>query len=450
MSRTLRVMGKCTVAKSLALLNPEILSEQFSVAGTKWDGCMKVVDIYARDEAYLKFIEESILEAIKNNEEFAADTEEERVRLARKHIREKQLWAMCPYKECLDRINEAFGNEIPEEHLFLYADSSYNKLRNISDLEYLANYYESPTGKGYSDCFEDINKFMKSTFNHDTYKMGFDLVVGCVPCVDDTCGDYMKQAKRLAGKMAVLTVSNYWLRRRGIRFEFEANSFNKKVLPYISDIIYYDDSKMALGEDVLGGLSGVVINNYPLSNVNVYYANDKLAIENDIEGPKMRGRIFNKAGLNDLDPVVYAVAKRVDLKGLNKLEVCKHKDTGKYRVAVKDSCGKDCYYDKDGKLKGVYNYIVLEPNMECPKLYREMFTVESGDEAESLISYLRTSVIRYILAKTMASEKVGAKKNWGMIPAPTSLDKKWTNARVCGMLGLKKYMSLIEQTMKEV
>ena len=93
---------------------------------------------------------------------------------------------------------------------------------------------------------------------------------------------------------------------------------------------------------------------------------------------------------------------------------------------------------------------MLKPNEECPKLYRVLFAVGSQSEAESLISYLKTSVIRYILAHTMMTELVSTKKNWSTIPAPPSLDKKWTNSKVYTFLNLKKCKDVIEATMKEV
>lgn len=445
MGRTLRVTRKGGTAKKLALVNPEILEEQFNAAYIKWDGSMKILDIYARDETYLKFIEDSILGVIKDSEEFDAYTEEERVRMARKRIRENQLWAICPYKECVDRINEYFGNEIPEDHIIMYPNSK-NKFMNMTVvLGYLADYYESLSGSKYNPKYEKENKFMKSTFNPETYKMGFNLVVGCIPEGEDTYNEYMYCAKRLASDTAVLTVPTYWLRNRKMRLSFNDNTFNRSVLSYMWNGVYYNDSKIALGKDVLGGLSCVVFERYGGPNIGVRYVDDRF-ISEDSENY----RLYRKDVLTTFDPVVYEVAKRMDLKDMPSLEVNNNMDTAKYRVAVGEHCGKDCYYDENGKMRGVHDYIVLKPNEECPKHYKALFTVESQSEAESLISYLKTSVIRYILANTMMAEQVVAKKNWSMIPAPSSLDKKWTNAKVYAFLNLKKYKDIIEATMREV
>lgn len=445
MGRTLRVTRKGGTAKKLALVNPEILEEQFNAAYIKWDGSMKILDIYARDEAYLKFIEDSILVTIKDDKEFDAPTEEGRIRMARKHIRENQLWAICPYKECVDRINEYFGNEIPEDHIILYPNAKNKYLNMELVLGYLADYYESLSGSKYNSKYEKENKFMKSTFNPETYKMGFNLVVGCIPEGEDTYNEYMYHARRLASDMAVLTVPNHWLINRKMHVDFDGNTFNRGALSYMWNGIYYNDSKLVLGKDVLGGLSCVVFNSYRGENVGVRYVDDRFTTE-DYDNY----RLYRKSVLTTFNPVVYEVAKRMDLKDMPKLEVKSNVDITKYRVAVGEYCGGDCYYDEDGKLKGVHDYIVLKPNEECPKLYRVLFAVESQSEAESLISYLKTSVIRYILAHTMMAELVSTKKNWSTIPAPPSLDKKWTNSKVYTFLNLKKCKDVIEATMKEV
>ncbi len=456
MSRTLRVFHKAYGSggyKELALVNPEAASDQIDTMEFTFTKDTKVLDIYARDETYLKLIEQKIFEFIQNDSEFDADTEEEHDFLVRKHIRENQLFAICPYVECIDNINKYFNNMIPASHILQYKALGRRKYFLMQSEGYISEYVRDWSRASYRPDNKAENEFIQATLDPTTFSLGFDVVIGFLP-ENNNYIDFMYYGCMMCrGRLSVITPTT-WMDNGPRAMNSE---YREKIRRYIKEVIYFPNSKDIADINVYGGMS--MLDLWHLGDFDRpddgHYRPAKMWTKSySYKMEHLCTSLTMNTSLNvvrDLNPVLNKLAMKLEKDKSKIIKPVKSDDTDCYRVAVRGTFDNRVFYDENDKLRGVGDAVVLEPGNECLWPYKTLVTCDSIEEAKSLRSYINTTPIQYVLAISAVSNDVTDKRNWRHIPMPENLDHRFTDTEVYKMLGLiPKWQTIIKRTMGEV
>lgn len=454
MGRTLRVFHKAYGNggyKNLALVNPEAALDQIETGNFPFTKDTKVLDIYARDETYLKLIEQKIFEVIQNDSEFDADTEEEHEYLVRKHIRENQLFAICPYEECVDSINKCFSNMVPASHILQYKAFGGRKYNLMQFVGYISEYVRDWSRASYNPDKKEENEFIQATLDTTTFSLGFDLVVGFLP-ENNTYIDFMYYGCMLCrGRLSVITPTT-WMGKgtRGMNTEYR-----EQIKRYIKLVVYFPNSKDIADVEVYGGMSMLFLK--PLRDFDRPYDGSYRPAKmwtrsHSYKMEHLCTSLAMNTSLNvvrDLNPLLNKIAMKLEKDRSKLIKPVKADDTDCYRVAIRGTFDDRVFYDENDELRGLGKAVVLEPGNECLYPYKTLVTCKSLEEAKSLRSYINTTPIQYVLAVSAVSKDVADKRNWRHIPMPENLNHRFTDTEVYEMLGLiPKWQTIIKRTMK--
>ncbi len=125
-------------------------------------------------------------------------------------------------------------------------------------------------------------------------------------------------------------------------------------------------------------------------------------------------------------------------------------DVGKYKVVSNEMLGYAFFFDDEGKIIGSPEYKILEPNVVCTTHYCVYKTFDNINEAESLISYLYSKLIRFVTAFTLTGTTTSKAEFWRFVPAPGSFDHIFTDEELYKAFNLpQKYIEVIESVIKE-
>ena len=126
-----------------------------------------------------------------------------------------------------------------------------------------------------------------------------------------------------------------------------------------------------------------------------------------------------------------------------------HADIPKYKVVSNEMLGYAFFFDKDGKILGSPDYKVLNPGIVCSSHYCVYRSFNNKREADSLVSYLNTKLIRFITALTLTGTTTSKQEFWRFVPDPGALDHIFTDQELYTKYGLSDdEVKLIESVIK--
>lgn len=129
---------------------------------------------------------------------------------------------------------------------------------------------------------------------------------------------------------------------------------------------------------------------------------------------------------------------------------CNEKDIYKWKVVLNQMIGYSYFYDERGMSIGGNRAYILKPGQVCAFNYFCVRVCNSKAECDSVVQYLNTKFIKYIILNSLISTSMGNRETWRFVPDPGSFDHIFTDNEL-----YKKYsltadeISLIESVIKE-
>lgn len=107
----------------------------------------------------------------------------------------------------------------------------------------------------------------------------------------------------------------------------------------------------------------------------------------------------------------------------------------KYKVIMSKASAEHAgQTDNEGRKRIVSRIEILAPNQICSETYLLLSTFDSKEEAQNLVSYVRTCFFRFLLSTILLTQNI-AKDKYQFIPIQ-NFKKKWTDAELYKKYGL--------------
>lgn len=120
-----------------------------------------------------------------------------------------------------------------------------------------------------------------------------------------------------------------------------------------------------------------------------------------------------------------------------------------YKVVQNEMLGYSFFYE-DGKIIGSPDYKILPPGMICTEHYCVYGAFDNLGEAQSMVSYLNTKLIRFLTSTTLTGTTTQKAEFWRFVPDPNVFDHVFTNEELYKRYNLNNEdISLIESVIKE-
>lgn len=310
--------------------------------------------------------------------------------------------------------------------------------------------YDDPTIAG--NIVYTADKVTKEVIQGAFGDMKFDVVIGNPPYNNDIYLDFVQLCfdREISGegyKPGILHDKGYacfitpakWQAKGGDKNE----QFRKDIVPHISKIVFYPDTREVFDIDSQGGIS------YYLMSKDTH---SKKHLKTICKIQKM----FETTGeweLCDISKVMYntkiqgIIAKLGDYTQLS----CQNNAaSGRFNVAITNVYSeKNCTNKKGSALVTISPYVVQNTiKRNADTSFLESF--ENQNEAESYISYLETKFIRFMFLMAKCSLHMQSDFSWRFIPDPGAFDHIFTDQELYQKYGLTPdEIAIIESVIKE-
>lgn len=313
-------------------------------------------------------------------------------------------------------------------------------------------------------------------------RMKFDVVVGNPPYNNDLYIPFVKLGKYISNQYILMITPAKWQGKDDKDNKFIRNEIEK----HSSKVVYYQDARELFDIAEIDGIqyylidklstynTQIIINKFRGSenskvrricgvlNNNAYKIIEKLCNFNKIVVDYNSNHY--KLKKSEIDEALYDFQSRDNcrllkiyssskvLDGMIPISIVhanKH-DIDRYRVIQNEMLGYSFFYDKDGKIIGSPDYKILSPDIVCTSHYCVYRSFNNLDEAQSMLSYLNTKLVRFLTSMTLTGTTTQKKEFWRFVPDPGNFDHIFTDEEL-----YKKYsltddeISLIESVIKE-
>lgn len=302
--------------------------------------------------------------------------------------------------------------------------------------------------------------------------VNFDVVTGNPPYNKDLYITFASEGHKLASKYDCWITPAKWCGKAGS----ENNKFRQEVVPNISKINYFPNATELFDIAEIDGISiffadkeihkekeiinsckiNTVLNSKETREINGVLNNATMGIIKKLSGCKniivdySSNHYKIKEDVdNNGDISIFAGGKIAGKCSLN--DIGKNRDDiGKYKVVSNEMLGYSFFFDKNGKMIGSPEYNILQPNVVCDTHYCVYRTFDNISEAESLVSYLNTKLIRFITSMSLTGTTTSKEEFWRFVPDPGELNHIFTDEEL-----YKKYsltpgeINIIESIIKD-
>ena len=354
----------------------------------------------------------------------------------RKHILENQIYGICTdsFEEMIIKrrmLGDPFSdNENISTIAYVHPVSGASK--QFRELVQLKKY---KTQKEREQAFAQIQYALKEKFK----QMDFDVVVGNPPYNNDMYLSFVMIGHKLAKQFTLMITPAKWQAKGGGQNDL----FRKEIVPYMSKIVYYPDSRDVFNIQLQGGISYYICTKQIEVNkqLNVFCSINKQLESNETEScdgtiifsSKVRG-IVDK--LNTGNKLLYQKDRNLDKK---------------YVVAI-----TNVYVGGGFLSKSTGNTLMLiQPYKQTSKYKRNadttlLISFDNEYQADSYIQYINTRLIRFLFFISCCGMHLNNEYSWRFVPDPGAFDHIFTDEEL-----YKKYnltddeIKLIESVIKE-
>jgi site-specific DNA-methyltransferase (adenine-specific) len=352
--------------------------------------------------------------------------------------------------------NMIYVVEIQAKNMFLYHCAF-----DINDTNKLNTFYGSYLSKEFDNHMKNVWKVEK-----------FDITIGNPPYQDELIAKkgsakplynlFTEKSVNISEKILFITPSRWFAGGKGL------DNFRKMMVSSdkITLIKHFDDATEIFGKtvDITGGVSyfifdnnhqgGCLLNNTHVNlskydivvNPKYYSIIDKVSkfdgLEKICKGQSYSGIITNDKRLSSIkknDEQIKCYVSKVNgyEKWIDRDQIRSSIDLEKWKVITAESNGS---YPKFG------NKIISGPNEICNQSYI-VFEVNNKDECESLLSYLNTKTVNFLLSIRKISQHI--KPNTCKWIPIIPFDREWTDEMLYEHFNLTDdEINLIEEKMK--
>lgn len=354
----------------------------------------------------------------------------------RKHILENQIYGICTdgFEEMMIKrrmLGDPFSdNENISTIAYVHPVSGASK--QFKELVQLKKY---KTQKEREQAFGEIQHALKEKFK----QMDFDVVVGNPPYNNDMYLSFVMTGHELAKQFTLMITPAKWQAKGGGQNDL----FRKTIVPYMSKIVYYPDSRDVFNIQLQGGISYYICTKQIEVNkqLNVFCSINKQLESNGTEScdgtiifsSKVR-RIVDK--LNTGNKLLYQKDRNLDKK---------------YVVAI-----TNVYVGGGFLSKSTGNTLMLiQPYKQTSKYKKNadttlLISFDNEYQADSYIQYINTRIVRFLFFISCCGMHLNNEYSWRFVPDPGAFDHIFTDEEL-----YKKYnltddeIKLIESVIKE-
>lgn len=270
--------------------------------------------------------------------------------------------------------------------------------------------------------------------------MKFDIVIGNPPYNNDIYLDFINMANKLSRYSYSMIIPAKWQIKGGDKNEI----FRKYILPFISDLVYYPNSKDVFNIDCQGGVCYFAAAKEKQIKLKLStLCKDQKLLETDG---------YEQIDITDLI-ILYNNTVRNIIKKLGTYDklCCMNKVIdGNYNVAI-----TNVYSEKSCTSKSGSAYVTIKPYITTSSDKKNEDTsflnsFDTEDEAKSYISYLETKFIRFMFLLAKTSLHMQSDNAWNFIPNPGSFDHIFTDDELYKKYNLDQdEINIIKSVIKE-
>lgn len=386
------------------------------------------------------------------------------------HIRYNQLFAMMPDINGVEEVTRAiYGTAYPYKNNIIGFEVNEDGKNKYAMYQY-ARYIFNQIRHGYRDSLliGEVESAILEKLG-DMPSMNFDVVASNPPYNNDMYIDFVKEGVSIASKFSIYITPAKWQDKGGK----DNIWFRENIVPHIKDIVFYPDATELFDIAEIDGVCFYSVDSATYEEkriINICGKNTQFNTErvrpicgvlnNQVYEilQKMKGKKlvvntkndhFKLGRISDGTIDVYSAGKVVDHCNIRDIHQ-NVDDIDKYKVVSNEMLGYSFFFDDNGKMIGSPEYKVLGKNTVCSSHYVVYRAFDNEDEAESLVSYLNTKLIRFITALALTGTTTSKNEFWRFVPDPGNLDHIFTDDEMYKKYKLTaKEIEVIESVIKE-
>ena len=354
------------------------------------------------------------------------------------NIIKNQIYIVCGTIQAWARTMNNLTNYIDEIYAEYYKDgldfeTSNTLLPNIYLYENIK--YDLKNGH-INETAEKIRKYFNST-RGGAGTVKFDVVIGNPPYNNDIYLDFVTLGHQLANNCSIWITPAKWQAKGGPKNE----EFRKNIVPHMSKIVYYPDTREVFDIDSQGGISYFHLDKDEHKNkqLKTICSVQKLFQTNDIEICSGNYVLYN----NKIQSIISKLGKYTQL-------YCKNNAIDKrYNVAITNTYSEKNCTSKSGKA-----YVTISPYIQTDTIRNNADTsfldsFADLESAKSYVSYLQTKFIRFMFLMAKCSLHMQSNFSWRFVPDPGSFDHIFTDAELYKKYNLTpEEINIIESVIK--
>ena len=388
----------------------------------------KFLSFYSKDGAFVKALIDRVASdtSIKNGSDIPIK------KLS--HFFGNQLYIVAPTTEChnltMQNIINHYIKVIQSLDPMWAFDTDNCALPKIVIIHNMETQVKSLEGK----------TFIKDRIEKEFGAVKFDVVIGNPPYNNDIYIDFVTLGDQLATKYTCMITPAKWQAKGGEKNE----AFRKNIVPRMSNIVYYPNSKDVFDIDCQGGICYYLINkDKPDNKILHTYCQDQPYFSTK-EAEDITNESLYILYNNDIRDIVRKLGEYKQLR-------CKNNgEDGKYNVAI-----TNVYSEKSCTSKSGQAYVTISPYVTRNTIKKNADTsfldsFGTEEEANSYISYLETKFVRFMFLLAKTSLHMQSEFSWRFVPDPGKFNHIFTDRELYDKYNLTpEEIAIIESVIKE-
>lgn len=306
---------------------------------------------------------------------------------------------------------------------------------------------------------EEENKDILERVNHS---MKINTIVGNPPYNSDSYIDFVVQAQAIAEDYVCMITPAKWQAKAGRKNE----EFREKIVPYMSDVIFWPDCLDVFAIADSCGISAYVIDKNKQDTCKVV---NKCIIKNELNSIKVRdisngqslwnigNDIVNSIGqvekfkFNEIhERKKYTVSINTQSSIMRGFGIKELDEQGKWRIRQDLVGNGGAIFDKNNKVVVLGKISILGKDDEnISNTSKCIFTSDDKFEIQSFLSYIQTKLVSFLVLIGINGLTIINDTTWRFVPDPGEFNHIFTDEELYKKYSLtEKEIDIIESVIK--